>query len=166
MLRRSSVPSDAPGDGLQAFGLLASALAGRPVAVAELQPGEPPWTDGQTIYLDPSAPARAKLEAVAVQASMLAAGSLDPDVVRSLVRRPRLARRYLTIEGHRALVGNSYLLPGALASMGNRDVASRTESAAASLRIAKGREAIDDPPPEFGVIRAAKVLAACSGKPE
>ena len=58
--------------------MLASALAGRPVAVAELQPGEPPWTDGQTIYVDPSARARAKLEAIAVQASMIAAGSLDP----------------------------------------------------------------------------------------
>ncbi|OMC12121.1 nitric oxide reductase activation protein NorD [Mycobacterium sp. SP-6446] len=160
------MPSNAPGDRPQVFGLLASALAGRAVAVAELRPGEPPWTDGQTIYLDPSAPARAKLEAVAVEASMLAAGSLDPDVVRSLVRRPRLARRYLAIEGHRALVGNSYLLPGALASMGNRDVASRTKSAADSLRIAEGREAIDDAPPEFGVIRAAKVLAAGSAKPE
>ncbi|MGE2815502.1 nitric oxide reductase activation protein NorD [Mycobacterium heidelbergense] len=160
------MPTNAPGDQPQVFALLASALAGAAVAVAELQPGEPPWTDGQTIYLDPSAPARANLEAVAVHASMLAAGSLDPDVVRSLVRRPRLAKRYLAIEGHRALVGNSYLLPGTLASMGNRDVASRTGSAADSLRIAEGREAIDDPPPEFGVIRAAKVLAAGSAKTE
>jgi hypothetical protein len=73
--------------------MLASALAGRPVAVAELTPGQPPWTDGQTIYVDPSARPRAKLEAIAIQASMIAAGSLDPDVVRLLVRHPRLARR-------------------------------------------------------------------------
>jgi nitric oxide reductase NorD protein len=155
------VPSDARGDRLAALGMLASALAGRPVAVAELQPGEPPWTDGQVIYVDPSARARAKLEAVAVQASMIAAGSLDPDVVRPLVRHPRLARRYLAVEGHRALVTNSDLLPGILASVGNRDIASRSDSAAASLRIADGRAAIDDPAPEFGVIRAAKVLSAC-----
>jgi hypothetical protein len=156
------VSSDAPGDQLQAFGMLASALAGRPVAVAELQPGEPPWTDGQTIYIHPSARARAKLEAVAVQASMIAAGSLGPDVVRSLVRHPRLARRYLAVEAHRALVLNSYLLPGTLASVGNRDIAGRSSSPAESLSIAGARGAIDDPPPEFGVIRAAKVLAACS----
>jgi nitric oxide reductase NorD protein len=156
------VPSDAPGDQLQAFGMLASALAGRSVAVAELQPGEPPWTDGQTIYVEASARARAKVEAIAVQSSMIAAGSLDPDVVRPLVRHPRLARRYLAVEGHRALVLNSYLLPGALASMANRDIASRSDSPAASLEIASGRDAIDDPAPEFGVIRAAKVLAACS----
>jgi hypothetical protein len=159
------VPSDAPGDQLQAFGLLASALAGRPVAVAERQSGEPPWTDGQTIYVDPSARARAKLEAVAVHASMIAAGSLDPDVVRRLVRHPRLARRYLAVEAHRALVLNSYLLPPILASVGNRDIASRSDSPAASLRIAEGRVAIDDPAPEFGVIRAAKVLAACCRAP-
>jgi hypothetical protein len=141
--------------------MLASALAGRPVAVAELQPGGRAWTDGQTIFVDTAGRARAKLEAIAVQASMLAAGSLDPEVVRSLVRQPRLARRYLAVEGHRALVANGDLLPGILASLGNRDIASRSESPAASLRIAGGRAAIDDPAPEFGVIRAAKVLA-CS----
>ena len=133
--------NDARGDRLQGLGMLASALAGRPVAVAELQPGEPPWTDGQTIYVDPAARARAKLEAlkaVAVQASMIAAGSLDPDVVRPLVRHPRLARRYLAVEGHRALVTNGDLLPGILASVGNRDIASRSDSPAASLSIAAG----------------------------
>jgi nitric oxide reductase NorD protein len=156
------VPSDARGDLTGALGMLASALAGVPVAVAELQPGESPWTDGHTIYVDPSVRARTKLAAVAVQASMIAAGSLDPDVVRPLVRHPRLARRYLAIEGHRALVVNSDLLPRILASLGNRDIASRSDSPAASLRIADGRVAIDDPAPEFGVIRAAKVLAVCS----
>jgi hypothetical protein len=142
--------------------MLASALAGRPVAVAELPPGEPSWTDGQTIYVDPSA----KLATIAVHASMLAAGSLDPDVVRPLVRHPRLARRFLAIEGHRALVANNGLLPGVLASAGDRRIAGRSGSPAESLSIAAGRTLIDDPPPEFGVIRAAKLLAASpqSGK--
>jgi hypothetical protein len=61
--------------------MLASALAGRAVAVAEQQPGEPAWTDGQTIYVDAAARDRsghAALKAVAVQASLIAAGSLDP----------------------------------------------------------------------------------------
>ncbi|TAM70900.1 VWA domain-containing protein [Mycobacterium sp.] len=153
---------DARGDRVQGLGMLASALAGRPVAVAELQPGEPAWTDGQTIYVDAGARGRARFESVAVLASMIAAGSLDPDVVRPLVRHPRLARRYLAIEGHRALVSNADLLPGILASVGDRDIAGRSDSPAASLRIASGREAIDDPAPEFGVIRAAKVLAAAA----
>jgi nitric oxide reductase NorD protein len=147
-----------PGDRLQTLGMLASALAGRPVAVAELPPGEPSWTDGQTIFVDCSA----KLEAIAVHASMLAAGSLDPDVMRPLVRHPRLARRFLAIEGHRALIANSALLPGVLASVGDRRVAGRSASPADSLSIAGGRTVIDDPAPEFGVIRAAKLLAASS----
>jgi hypothetical protein len=138
--------------------MLASALAGRPVAVAELPSGEPSWTDGQTIFVGGSA----KLAAIAVHASMLAAGSLDPDVVRPLVRHPRLARRFLAIEGHRALIANSELLPGVLASMGDRGIAGRSDSPADSLSIAAGRTVIDDPAPEFGVIRAAKVLAATS----
>jgi len=152
------VAGDALGDRLQALGMLASALAGRPVAVAELPPGEPSWTDGQTIFVGGSA----KLEAIAVHASMLAAGSLDPGVVRPLVRHPRLARRFLAIEGHRALIANSQLLPGVLASVADRRIAGRSDSPAGSLSIAAGRTVIDDPAPEFGVIRAAKVLAASS----
>jgi hypothetical protein len=79
-----------------------------------------------------------------------------------LVRHPRLARRYLAVEGHRALVSNAGLLPGILASVGDPGIASRSDSPAASLRIASGRAAIDDPAPEFGVIRAAKVVAAAT----
>ncbi|MCV7377433.1 nitric oxide reductase activation protein [Mycobacterium alsense] len=150
--------NEALGDKLAALGMFASALAGRPVAVAELPAGESAWTDGQTIYVDGSA--RAKLTILAVQASLIAAGSLDPDVVRPLVRHPRLARRYLALEGHRALVANSVLLPPVLAPVGDREIAARSDSPAASLEIAGRRGALDDPPPEFGLIRAGKVLAA------
>jgi hypothetical protein len=158
------VGDDAGAERWQALGMLASALAGRAVAVAGLPAGGPTWTDGETIFVD-AAPTRAKLEAlkaVAVQASMIAAGSLDPDVVSALVRRPRVARRYLAIEGHRALVANAHLLPTVLASMGNRDIATRSDSPAASLAMAAGRAPLDDPAPAFGVIRAAKVMAACA----
>jgi hypothetical protein len=93
---------------------------------------------------------------------MIAAGSLDPDVVGPLVRHPRLAKRYLAVEAHRALVANADVLPIVLASLGNRDIASRSDSPAASLAIAAGRTAPDDPAPAFGVIRAAKVMAACA----
>ncbi|OBH87188.1 nitric oxide reductase activation protein [Mycobacterium scrofulaceum] len=151
--------TDVRGDRLPGLGMLASALAGRAVAVAELRPGEPSWTDGQTIHIDAGASPRRQLEAVAVQASMIAAGSLDPDVMRRLLRRPRVAKRYLAVEGRRALVANADLLPGVLASLGDPDTAGRSDSPAASLRIAKGRVAIADAAPEFGVLRAAKVLA-------
>ena len=152
---------DAPGGRLAAVGMFATALAGQPVAVAAVHAGEPPWTDGQTIYVDAGV-SRATLEAVAVHASMISVGSLDPDVLRRLVRHPRLARRYLAIEGHRALVANSAVLPGFLALLGSRDIAGRSDSPGASLEVAGGPAAIGDPPPEFGVIRAGQALAACS----
>ncbi|RDH76301.1 VWA domain-containing protein [Mycolicibacterium moriokaense] len=144
--------------------MLASALAGAPVAVSAVAAGEPAWTDGQTVFVDPTAP-RACLESVAVQASLIAAGSLDPDVVRSLARHPRLAKRYLAVEGHRALAANAELLPPTLTSLADRDVAGRSDSAATSLSIASSRGATDDAPRVFGVIRAKKVLTA-SGKAE
>lgn len=140
-----SVSTDVRGDRLPGLGMLASALAGRAVAVVELPPGERSWTDGQTIHVDAGASARGRLEAVAVQASMIAAGSLDPELMRRLLRHPRLAKRYLAVEGHRALIANSHLMPGVLASLGDRDIAIRSDSPDASLRIADGRAVIDDP---------------------
>ena len=146
-------------DRLHDFGMFASAFAGRPVAVDGQLPGDPPWTDGQTVFIDTSAPFRTTLEAIAVQASMIAAGSLDPDVVRPLARHSRLARRYLAIEGHRALIANADVLPRVLTSLGAADVAARSASPAESLTVASGKGQIADAPAEFGIIRASKVLA-------
>jgi nitric oxide reductase NorD protein len=153
------VTEGADADRLHDFAMFATAFAGRPVAVDEQLPGDQPWTDGQTVFIDTSAPFRANLEAIAVQASMIAAGSLDPEVVRPLARHSRLARRYLAIEGHRALVANAAVLPRVLTSLGTAGIAARSGSPAESLTVASGNGQIDDPPPEFGIIRATKVLA-------
>ena len=156
---------DAFGD-LQGLGMLASALAGRPLAVAPLDPGEPSWTDGETIFVDPSAGGRANLGSVAVHASLIAGGSLDPDIMARLVRHPRAARRYLAVEGHRALLANCDLLPGVLAALGDPDVAGRSDSPAASLSLASRKEVLDEAPAVFGVVRAKKVIAANSKNAE
>lgn len=150
----------ADADRLQALGMLGSALAGRSVAVAPLQPGEPSWTDGQTVYVDPTQGRRANLESAAVHASLIAAGSLDTEIMDSLVRHPRIAKRYLAVEGHRALAANSGLLPGVLAHLVDPESASRSDTPQLSLSVAAGKGAIDDPPEAFGVIRAKKVIAA------
>ncbi|MGA8328260.1 MAG: nitric oxide reductase activation protein, partial [Mycobacterium sp.] len=142
--------------------MLASAFAGCAVAVDAQGAGEPSWTDGQTIFIDTSAAPRAHLESIAVHASMIAAGSIDPDTARPLVRHSRLARRYLAIEGHRALVANADVLPRMLACLGDHGIAERSSSPVASLSLASGKAAIDDPPPAFGVVRANRVLAACT----
>lgn len=151
---------DAGDERVTALGMLASALAGRPVAVSAVARGEPTWTDGQTVFVDPVAGHRTRLECVAVQASLIAAGSLAPDVLKALARHPRTARRYLAVEGHRALVANAALLPGVLGTLADRETAARSDSPAMSLTIASSRDAVADPPAVFGVLRAKKVLAA------
>jgi hypothetical protein len=152
--------TDADGDRFCGLAMLASALAHRAMAVAPGEPGEPPWTDGDTVFVDPTAAARTHLESVAVQASLVAAGSLSPDAVGALVRHPRTARRYLAVEGHRALLANDALLPAVLGAVADRAVGGRSDSAAASLAIASSRDAVDEPPACFGVIRPKQVLAA------
>jgi nitric oxide reductase NorD protein len=149
-------------DRFSGLGMLASALAARPVAVAAADAGAGPWTDGETVFVDPAAPERTRLESVAVQASLIAAGSLDPEVIGALARHRRLAKRYLVVEGHRALLANHALLPNSLGALADRSIGERTDSPAASLEFARGREALSEPPTVFGVIRAKKVLAACA----
>jgi nitric oxide reductase NorD protein len=154
------VADGADADRPDTLGMFASALAGHSVAIASQRPGDSPWTDGQTVFIDPALPARAGLAAIAVQASMIAAGSLDPGIVRPLAHHSRLATRYLAVEGHRALVANADVLPRVLASLADPGIAKRSNSPAESLSLASGRAMIVEPPPEFGVIRANKVLAA------
>jgi nitric oxide reductase NorD protein len=147
-------------DALGRLSLLASALSGRNLQVAAGERGEPAWTNGATIFVDADTSTRDQLEALAVQGSLLAAGSLEPDVVRRLTRRPALARRYLAVEGHRALAANEPLLPLRVRSLIDRTVAARGDSPAASIAVALSRETIADPPDSFGAIRARDLLAS------
>jgi len=147
-------------DRVRGLEMLASALAGRSLAVALCDPGEPPWTDGHTIVVDLDAGAREAVKTVAVQASLIAAGSLAPEVVEAMARHPRLARRYLAIEAHRALIANGALLPGILAALADRSVGCQSDSAATSLSIAQSKQHLPEPPESFGVIKPKQVLAA------
>ncbi|HYB35242.1 MAG TPA: VWA domain-containing protein [Mycobacterium sp.] len=151
--------------GVQRLSLLASALSGRTLRVAPVERDAPPWTDGSTIFVDSDTTTRDQLETLAVQASLLAAGSLEPSVLRRLTHREALARRYLAVEGHRALVANEDLLPPVVRSLIDRDVAARSDSPAASLAVALSRQPIADPPEVFGAIRARNVLAAKNRAP-
>lgn len=149
-----------PGDGPQRLSMLASALAGRTVAVTPAEPGEPAWTDGTTVFIDRAAGAATQLESVTVQASLLAGGGLAPDVVRKLIRRPSLAKRYLAVEGRRALAANDDLLPSPVRSLIDPDLATGADSPAGSLAVAAGPDPVDDPPASFGAIRARNLLSA------
>jgi nitric oxide reductase NorD protein len=141
--------------------LLASAIAGSPLEVADAGPGERAWTDGTTVFVDAHAAPADQVGMVAVQASLLAAGSLAPEVVRRLQRRPALARRYLAVEGPRALAANEDLLPGAVRTLVDR----RPEVVGAdgpveSLALARVRRAHPPPPEVLGTVRPGHLLAA------
>src|SRR5438445_4622876 len=79
------------------YGLLASAVAGRRIAVhVSSGDDELAYSDGQCIVL-PAHASDAWREVVA-QALLIAAGSLDAAVLRRLIGRPRAARRYALLE--------------------------------------------------------------------
>lgn len=141
------------------LGLLASAICGRALAVAPGERGgEPTWTNGSVVFVDAGLSRRDQVDAIAVQAALLAAGSLDPVVVRRLTRRPARARRYLAVEGNRALAAVEDVLPPSVRLLIDHHVAARADSPAASLAAALGQEAIADPPHSFGAIRARALL--------
>ena len=158
--RRTPLGNDEGERDTLGLGFLASALAGRALEVTAGDPGEPAWTDGRVVFVDPVASRRDQIETLAVQASLLAAGSLEPDVVRRFARRPALARRYLALEGHRALAASEDLLPLPVRSLIDCNIAGRGDSPAASLAAALSREPIADPPGNFGAIRARRLLAS------
>lgn len=143
-------------DVLRRLEMLGSALAGRPIAIKHAGLGEPAWTDGQTIYIDADATAQERLSALAVQSSLISAGSLDSAIAGRLVRRPHLARRYLAIEGVRAVQANLSLLPPALGRLLAQDA--RTSSAEDSYEAARTRERAAEPPPHFGAIHPRRLL--------
>src|SRR5262245_58404363 len=155
---RSMSSADSPGR----LSVLASAISGRALEVASGEPGEPTWTDGRVVFVDAGIGSHEQVQAVAVQASLLAAGSLESDIARRLTRRTALARRYLAVEGHRALAAIEGVLPPSVRSLIDSDVAARADSPAASLAAARSREPIAEPPESFGAIRARELLASIS----
>jgi len=135
-------------------------MAARSIEVAEVEPGEPSWTDGATAYLDDTRSPADQVRALAVQSSLLAAGSLDPEILGRLGTRRGVARRYLALEGHRALCMNEAFLPRVALSMIDRASAGSVDSAEASLGLALGRGPVPDPPADFGVLRVRRAMDA------
>lgn len=153
-------PHPDPAERLDRFDLLASGIAGRSLDVAPAAPGERSWTDGTTVFLDAAGRAPDLLAALALQASLIAAGSIEPGLLRRLAGRPALTRRYLAVEGHRALAANRYLLPSGVRSLIDPGIAASVDSPAASLAAALGPRAVADPPPHFGTINPKRLLAS------
>jgi hypothetical protein len=143
------------------FKLLATHIAGRSVEVAEAPVGQPPYTNGQFIFVSPGGTVAQQRREMVVQAALLAAGSLHPRLVRRLRARSTVARRYLALEGRRVLAGLARQMPldGVLPSSGRPSTATADES----LEVAKSRTRVADPPVWFGVIKPSQLMAAPAG---
>lgn len=143
--------------GPERFRLLACFVAGRSVDVAQASDGSA-YTNGGVIFTSAGASTSRQRREVVLQSALLAAGSLDPDLIRGLRARPGLARRYLALEGRRVLAELAHRLP--LAATLHSGESPTTASPAESLETARGRGKITDAPDWFGVIKPAQLLRA------
>lgn len=142
------------------FRFLATFLAGRSVGVAEASAGEVAHTDGQVVFISAGRSLSEQRREVLVQSALLGAGSLDHRWILSLRGRPKMARRYLALEGRRVLADLGAHVP--LAAEIVLDEPSTT-TAEESLRVARSRATVADPPEWFGVIQPFRLLAAPAG---
>jgi nitric oxide reductase NorD protein len=143
------------------FRFLATYVAGRSVAVAEAPAGEAAHTDGTVIFVSAGRPLAEQRREMVLQSALLGAGSLERRLVKPLRARPPIARRYLALEGHRALAELAGQMP--LAAELSPYGAPRTASADESLDVAKSQVEIAHPPEWFGVIRPSRLLAPSAG---
>lgn len=141
------------------LGMLASALAGRDLGVQVADVGVSAWTNGKVIYVDGAADVQTQLAQICVQSALLAAGSLQRDVVKQLVRRPELANRYLAVEAVRALTELKDLVPRFVHALLEGKVASLSDSVLTSLEIARSKVSIGHPPDAFGTILPRELLS-------
>jgi hypothetical protein len=137
------------------YGLLASALTGHDMVIRASR-ADSAWTDGRVITVDPDIDVRRQ---VLVQAALVRAGSLSPLVVREIVGRTNLTRRYLAMEGVRALRALTELMPRQATAWMSEVGVGVTTSPEDSLAVARSGAAVADPPPWFGTIRPRRVIA-------
>lgn len=137
--------------------LLATFIAGRSVDVARATAGDVAYTDGSVVFVSPGSDTDRQRREVLVQSALLGAGSLKPSINKALRARPSITRRYLAIEGQRVLTDLADRVPAAV------DIAldaPRTSTPEESLRVARGRQAIPDPPDWFGAVKPSRLTVA------
>lgn len=148
-------------EGPERFRFLATFLAGRSVVVAAAPAGAAACTDGNTVFVSAGSSRACQRSEVLAQCALLRAGSLESHLIKRLRGRPHLARRYLALEGRRALAELAHRVPLAAALAPFGDV--RTGTPGESLALARSKAEIADPPVWFGVIEPARLLKPGSG---
>jgi nitric oxide reductase NorD protein len=145
-----------------AYALIATAVVGRRIAIRTSSEPGLSFSDGQEIVLAAPAPTSASESeselpfwpVVAAQAALIAAGSLDASLVRRLAGRGETIDRYVYLEVLRASQLCEDRMPWAFSRRPELlHVAPLTESAASSLELALGAQALPRAPAYFGTVR-------------
>jgi nitric oxide reductase NorD protein len=162
-----SILAHAPLSGLDRYGFLASAIAGRAVTIqwASMY-GDRSYSDGQSIFLQSRdrVAGRDDWAAIVAQAALIGAGSLHASIVRRLVGRPVMAQRYLYLEMLRAAGALADRLPWAFTER-LKFGPPKTESPLGSVELAATRIALPAPPAYFGSIWPLLVLRTGVSQP-
>jgi Mg-chelatase subunit ChlD len=145
------------------FRFLATFLAGRTLGVSEAPAGEAAYTDGRFVFVSAGLSASEQRRETFVQSALVGAGSLDHRLVRALRGRPKVARRYLSLEGRRVLAELAARIPLAAEFCPTAEPA--TSTADESLEVARGRGTVAAPPEWFGIIRPSRLLGASAAAP-
>jgi nitric oxide reductase NorD protein len=142
------------------FHLLASAIAERPVYIAYLtKAGSKAHTDGEHIYIPVDAPREVQRTQIIVHSALIAAGSLQPNVLTSLLGRIDLQQRYLGIEIARICLQMADRLPEVvLAQLRPFCVGVVSDSCDESLVLAKQGAGVATMPSWVGTLYPFKLL--------
>lgn len=141
--------------------MLASAIAFRRLDVHSTDCGST-YTDGRTIFVDASADAGDLRDTVAVQAALLAGGSLEKDLIIRLTRQRRnTVERYLAFELGRVVDQLGQVLPArTICRVKSLGVESLSAGSLESLERALSRETIAAAPDWAGTILPARLRRA------
>ncbi len=144
---------------LASLSVLASALSGRDIGVAATTGAMNSWTDGRQIFVDLNSAEKQYLQELCVQCAMLSADSFNPQILKRLLRRPKIANRYLAIEAPRALRLLRDVLPPQMTYLLADNNTLQSSSPQESLTFAEQNHVIPIAPKEFGCINAKALLA-------
>lgn len=148
------------------YAVLASAIASRRLQVEAAESDQPTYTDGRTIFVDPGAEPADIRDGVAAQALLLAAGSLEKNVMIRLARTRRgVAERYLALELARAGARLGSVLPARILSRLEAGAGEPvSDSNEESLQRALSRETISPAPQWAGTLLPGKLRRAAESE--
>lgn len=140
--------------------LLAAAVVGRPVAISYLvTPAAAAWTDGERVFLSLERRAGEGARELLVQCALLAGGALHALGLGALIGNIEQRQRFLVLEVERCCRQIADRLPAVfLVALEPYRSGHAPASAEDSLRIARSRVRLPQPPAWYGTVKPWSVI--------